>query len=79
MATSVKDKSVSADGKGKEAQATKTALVFYCRAVHDADECVFSGYLDVCVARANTADADVLGGAISLVFLDVLAALAALS
>ena len=36
--------SVSAGGKGKEA--AQAALVSYCRAVHDADECVFSDYID---------------------------------
>ena len=74
-------RSVSAGGRVKEAaQAAQAALVFYCRAVHDADECVFSGYLDLCVARASasTAGPDVPGWAISLIVLLVLAALAAL-
>ena len=70
---------VSAGGKGKGKEAAQTAqaaLVFYCRAAHDADECILSGYLDVCVARASASTA---GWAISLIVLLVLAALVSLS
>ena len=61
------------------AETAQAALVFYCRAVHDADECVFSGYLDLCVARTDKSTGGKFPAwAISLLVLLLLAALAAL-